>query len=189
MKIATAYGTTRPGRTVKALAATLISLTFIVVAVTFAWPAPEQKSGQWPPPMSAEEMDLQRRVNEIAKDLKAPCCPNLTVAQHDSPTTLAIKREMHDMLKEGKSRAEIIAALKAKYGDSIVAAPAIAPWLLYTILGSIAGLGVILLVSWWMLRHESEPHHLDEGHWMEEGATGTEKAPGAEGETGVKKAS
>jgi cytochrome c-type biogenesis protein CcmH/NrfF len=128
--------------------------------------------------MSAEEQELQKKVREIALTLRAPCCPELTLAQHDSPQTLAIKREIRDMLKEGKGRGEIVSTLRARYGNAITGGIVASSWRPILIIGgSVLGLVVILLVARWMMFHEKEPMHLDEGHWMEEQA---EKGPGGE---------
>jgi cytochrome c-type biogenesis protein CcmH/NrfF len=178
MTIVSASGTTRSRRSRFAPAGIIILLAVLLAsAAAFTVPAwagskPAPQKGVGPPPVSAEELDLQRRVLELAATLKAPCCPNLTVAQHDSPTTLAMKRDIHDMLKAGKGRGEIVAALKAKYGGNITGSVISTNRKVILWSGGIlASLLVVGIIARFMWTHEKEPVHLDQGHWMEEDAS------------------
>lgn len=175
MTIVSASGTTRSRRWRFAPAGIILVIAAVSAFTSPVWAASRpstQKGAVWPPPVSAEELDLQRQVAEIAATLKAPCCPNLTVAQHDSPTTLAMKREIHDMLKQGKGRGEIVAALKTKYGDNITGSVISTNRKLILWSGAIlASLLVVAIIARFMWTHEKEPVHLDQGHWMEEDAS------------------
>jgi len=153
----------RRARYVLALLATALAAT----ALALAAPQPKAKAAQWPPPVSAEEMELQRQVREIAVTLRAPCCPELTVAQHDSPVTLEMKKTMHDMLEQGKSRRQVVNALAEKYGPVIFPKPKIATMdvLLY---GAPPLLALLLVWAIWKhlrLRRRPEVLHLNDDRW------------------------
>jgi cytochrome c-type biogenesis protein CcmH/NrfF len=107
---------------------------------------------------AASEKEIQKEVREIASLLRAPCCPSLTVSQHNSPTTMKMKREIAEMLRAGKSRNAIIKELKATYGDEI--APPLIPtlWVPYLLIGGpVIGLGLLALLGYWLLKRERSP--------------------------------
>jgi cytochrome c-type biogenesis protein CcmH/NrfF len=148
-------------------ALTLLAALLAVTAFTFAAAAkPAPKAAVWPPPVPAEELDMQRQVREIALTLRAPCCPTLTVAQHDSPVTLEMKREIREMIVQGKSRRQIVNALVAKYGKGILP-PAVAASDL-AIYGGLAALAIVLI--WAVASHirgrrMPEVLHLGDDRW------------------------
>jgi cytochrome c-type biogenesis protein CcmH/NrfF len=147
------------------LAAVLAALA--VTTLTFPAAKPAAKAAQWPPPVSAEEMDLQRQIRDIAVDLRAPCCPELTVAQHDSPVTIEMKKLMHDMLQQGKSRRQIVSALQEKYGDVIFPKSKIAGTDLLLYVGVPGLVLAIVWAVWWHLRSRRKPEvlHLADDRW------------------------
>lgn len=145
-----------------------VLLAAVVVATSLAYPAakPAPKPATWPPQISAEELDLQRQVREIAVTLRSPCHPELTVAQHDSPVTLAMKSEIRDMIVAGKGRRAIVATLVDKYGEGILPKE-----IATTDLALIAGVSILALVLLWAVwsnlrtRKRPEVLHLDDSRW------------------------
>lgn len=147
------YSGSRARRIALVVAACLAAC--FAAAISLSWSAgPEQAS----PEALAKEREVQKEVRAIGSMLHAPCCPNLTVSGHNSPTTIKMKREIAEMVRAGMGRSEIIAKLKVEYGDVI--APSIIPalWKPYLLIGGpILGLGLLFLLGRWILAHERAP--------------------------------
>ncbi len=144
----------RPRAITHALALVSSLLVILAAAVTLSWPAPEPTA----PPNTADDREMYMQVREIASMLRAPCCPNLTVSQHNSPVTMKMKREIGEMIRQGMTQSAIIAEMKVRYGEAI--APAVIPalWKPYLFVGGpILGLGLLALLGRWILAHERKP--------------------------------
>lgn len=76
-----------------------------------------------PAPASPEDVTLDPRVHEIAKELRCPICQGLSVA--DSPTELAnqMRALVAEKLDAGESPEAIKAYFASKYGDWILLRP------------------------------------------------------------------
>ena len=145
----------------------LLATTLAVMTLSFAAAKPAPKAAQWPPPVSAEEIDLIKQVREISLTMRAPCCPTLTVAQHDSPVTLEMKKRIHDMIQQGKSHRQIVNALVDKYGEVVLPPPAVAGTDL-ALYGGLATLALVLIWAVWThLRGSRKPEvlHLGDDRW------------------------
>ena len=70
---------------------------------------------------------IEARLAKLSQDLRCLQCQNQTLA--DSPAGLAadLRREIRQQMKAGKSDAEIIAFLQARYGDFILYRPQVKP--------------------------------------------------------------
>ncbi len=144
----------RPRAFLHAFALVSSLLAILAAAVTLSWPDTQQPA----PPSPADDPELQAQVREIASLLHAPCCPHLTVSQHNSPVTLKMKREIAGMIQQGMTKAAIVAEMKARYGE--VVAPAVIPtlWMPYLLVGgSLIGLGLLALAGKWILNHGKQP--------------------------------
>lgn len=76
----------------------------------------------------ADDADVSKQEalqKEIEHSLVAPCCWNMTVDQHDSPKSHEVKIKISELLKQGKSKQEILDYFVAQpqYGERILAAP------------------------------------------------------------------
>ena len=127
----------------------LLSLIFIITPHSArSQPTPQLKKKVIPtlPPKEDSQMmeNAQRRVNKISDQLKSPFCPGKTLMTCTSPNAYELRREMIDMMVSGKTDAQIIAELRASFGDVIENPPQ--PW--YTILVPIMPFvfGVILAI-------------------------------------------
>ncbi len=169
---------------VEPLVAFVLGIAAVAVLASAIWAAasPKQKAAQWPPLVSVEEMELLKQVRVIALTLRAPCCPELSVAQHDSPQTLAMKRDIREMLVQGKGRSAIVSALVEKYGDSIVGGSSGQGWgwAMYVAPPALALLLVVLLGRFMATRRGKSPQvlHLQDDRWPPDGRPKpTEDAP------------
>ena len=62
-------------------------------------------------------------VNEVAKELIAPCCYTQTVADHPSEIAEQIKCQIKMMIDRGISKQQIINFYVKQYGEKILASP------------------------------------------------------------------
>ena len=95
-----------------------MALAFFLVMITGA------VLGQPPPPGSqAEGMGKNALRRELEYEIMAPCCYGAPVGDHDSEAATQVKRQIAQLVGEGKSREEIRDMYVAIYGEQILAQP------------------------------------------------------------------
>lgn len=62
-------------------------------------------------------------IEEVGRELVAPCCWTQTVDVHDSQIAAQMRWDIGNMLAKGMSKDEIISFYTAKYGERILAKP------------------------------------------------------------------
>ena len=62
--------------------------------------------------LSSSSKTQEQRITAIESSLKCPSCQDLSVAQSTSPSSLAIRHQITDEVRAGRSDAEIIASLR-----------------------------------------------------------------------------
>jgi len=80
------------------------------------------------------DSDQQRqRYQSFVDDLRCPKCQNQNLAGSDSPIASDLRRELHDLLKNGMSDKEIVDFMVDRYGDYVLYNPRLQPntWLLW----------------------------------------------------------
>ena len=93
---------------------------------------------------------MQQRYEALTRELRCLVCQNQTIA--DSNATLAqdLRREVRELMQEGKSDAEIHEFLTARYGDFVLYNPPLRPrtYLLWAapVLLLLGGLGAAAVV-------------------------------------------
>ena len=72
---------------------------------------------------AADDPQLDKRVMELAENLRCLVCQNQTIA--DSPAELAVdlKKQIREKMKQGMSDREIIDYMVARYGDFVLYRP------------------------------------------------------------------
>jgi cytochrome c-type biogenesis protein CcmH len=75
------------------------------------------------------------RVAHLEELVKCPSCENLSVAQSNSTSALAVRHEIATMVKAGNTDAQILTTIEAAYGPSVLLSP------------RTSGLGVLLWLS------------------------------------------
>jgi len=101
------------------------------------------------------EIDHQRYQSFIA-EMRCPKCQNQNLAGSDSAISVDLRREIYEMIKQGKSDKEIVDFMVARYGDFILYRPKVAP-ITYVLWGAPAVLlliGMIVLIQ--MLRRRRQ---------------------------------
>lgn len=67
----------------------------------------------------------QQRVwfQELTADLRCPKCQNQNIADSNATVSIDMKRKVHALLLEGKSKQEIVVYMKQRYGDFVYYQP------------------------------------------------------------------
>jgi cytochrome c-type biogenesis protein CcmH len=63
------------------------------------------------------------RARRIQERLMAPCCWSESVALHRSEAALEMKRQIEQLIAQGKTDTEIVAVFTARYGQRILVEP------------------------------------------------------------------
>ncbi|CAN5841025.1 hypothetical protein BH23DEI1_BH23DEI1_01350 [soil metagenome] len=71
----------------------------------------------------AQEGALDRRVFEIANELRCPTCVSESVGQSSSPIAREMRIIIQEQLEGGATRTEILAFFQERYGDWILLEP------------------------------------------------------------------
>ncbi|VAW87034.1 Cytochrome c heme lyase subunit CcmL [hydrothermal vent metagenome] len=72
----------------------------------------------------AEDPVIEAQVMEIAKELRCLVCQNETIAASDAGVAKDLRRQVREMVKEGKNEEEIVSYMEERYGDFIRYRPA-----------------------------------------------------------------
>jgi len=90
------------------------------------------------------------RAAAIEAGVRCPSCTDLSVAQSNATTAIAVRHQIEGMVAAGRSSAEIDQALVAEYGETILLVPPDAGgvpliWLVPLVFGvtALAGVGVV----------------------------------------------
>ncbi len=94
----------------------------------------------------------QARFRDLAEELRCPKCLNTNLAGSDAPIAADLRREIHRMIREGRSDVEIRDFLVVRYGDFILYRPPFRwdtalLWVAPTALLCV-GAFVVLLIVW-----------------------------------------
>lgn len=103
--------------------------------------------------IDAERLDdpvLQQRYEQLTHELRCLVCQNETIADSNATLAADLRRELREMMKAGKSDADIRAFLTERYGDFVLYLPPVTPrtWLLWAapVLLLLGGMVVAALV-------------------------------------------
>jgi cytochrome c-type biogenesis protein CcmH len=100
-----------------------------------------------PPPLSPE---LEREARQIEALVIAPCCWSQQVSVHNSPAATEMRQNIRQRLASGQTRAQILEAFTAEFGDRILAEPPARGFnrMLYVVppVIGVAGIGLLVVV-------------------------------------------
>ena len=94
---------------------------------------------------SAENPELETRVQRVAEQLRCLVCQNQTIADSNADLAKDLRREVRRMLEQGKSEAEVRAFMVARYCDFILYRP---PLTTSTLLLWVGPFALLLLAIW-----------------------------------------
>ena len=66
---------------------------------------------------------LRERYNQFAEELRCPKCQNQNLSGSNAEISADLRRELHRLLHEGKSDAEIVDYMVARYGEFVLYKP------------------------------------------------------------------
>lgn len=95
-------------------------LLVVLIAVTSVSTAKEAV------PM-AEDPELEKLVNEISAELRCLVCQNQTIADSHAALAVDLKNQVRDMVREGKTRDDVVDYMVARYGDFVRYKPPVKP--------------------------------------------------------------
>jgi len=91
----------------------------------------------------------QARYERLIRDLRCLVCRSESIADSNAPLAADLRREVEELMRAGRSDAEIHAFMTDRYGDFVLLRPPVAPrtWLLWAApaLFVAAGIAVVLV--------------------------------------------
>ena len=73
--------------------------------------------------MGQEYPNLERRVANLAHELRCLVCQNQTLADSNAPLAVDLRNQIREQLKAGKSEREITDFMVQRYGDFVLYRP------------------------------------------------------------------
>ena len=74
-------------------------------------------------PPEAAEPAIEARMVRITSELRCLVCQNQTIADSNAALAVDLRQETREMLKQGKTDAEIVDYMTARYGDFVLYRP------------------------------------------------------------------
>nr|WP_296245236.1 MULTISPECIES: cytochrome c-type biogenesis protein [unclassified Psychrobacter] len=80
-----------------------------------------------------DSVQQEAQYRGLIEELRCPKCQNQNLAGSDAPIAQDLKQKTYDMIKDGRSDAEIRAYMQERYGDFITYKPPVRPstWILW----------------------------------------------------------
>src|SRR5881394_1176669 len=66
---------------------------------------------------------LERRVTDLAHELRCLVCQNQTIAESNAPLAVDLRNQIREQLAAGKSEREVVDFMVARYGDFVLYRP------------------------------------------------------------------
>jgi len=103
-------------------------------------------------PVGAQAPNLDDEVNRIAKTLYCPVCPNTPLDVCNTQACIDWRKQIKEMLQQGKSEQQIRDYFVAQFGERVLGAPPAEGfnWIAYIL----PALGIVLggVVAWFTVR-------------------------------------
>lgn len=79
------------------------------------------------------DAEIDARLKTLARELRCLVCQNQTLAESDADLARDLRREIREMMRAGRSDAEIVAFMVQRYGDFVLYRPPLkrSTWLLW----------------------------------------------------------
>lgn len=118
-----------------------VALLVACVIATVAAPATAQASRE-PAPLAFESRAEERRFQDLVEELRCVMCQNQSLADSNAQIAVDLRREVLDLMREGRSDGEIREFLVDRYGEFVLYRPALSAhtWLLW--FGPLLALGI-----------------------------------------------
>ena len=110
--------------------------------------------------LAQEDPALEKRVHDLATELRCLVCQNQTLAESSAPLAVDLRNQVREQLKSGKSERDVIEFLTARYGDFVLYRPPLkaSTALLWTGPFLLLAFGLLLLLR--RIRRKAPPPEL-----------------------------
>jgi cytochrome c-type biogenesis protein CcmH len=90
----------------------------------------------------------EARFTRLSEELRCLVCQNQSLADSNAELALDLRREIYEMIRDGKSNEEIVTFMVARYGDFVLYRPPVKPstFLLWTGPFLLFALGVVVMI-------------------------------------------
>ncbi|WP_455222511.1 cytochrome c-type biogenesis protein [Kaarinaea lacus] len=75
----------------------------------------------------AADPELEKKVNEIAAELRCLVCQNQTIADSHAELAIDLKEQVREMVRQGKTRDDVVDYMVQRYGDFVRYRPPVKP--------------------------------------------------------------
>jgi cytochrome c-type biogenesis protein CcmH len=75
------------------------------------------------PAWAQDDPALERRVTDLAHELRCLVCQNQTLADSNAPLAVDLRNQIREQLKAGKSERDVRDFMVARYGDFVLYRP------------------------------------------------------------------
>ena len=75
------------------------------------------------PSWAQDDLALERRVTDLAHELRCLVCQNQTLADSNAPLAVDLRNQIREQLKAGKSERDVREFMVARYGDFVLYRP------------------------------------------------------------------
>ncbi len=92
----------------------IVAMIYLQLMLLVAPPAHAQQSTY-----EFDDPAQQALFNQLTAELRCPKCQNQNIADSNALVALDLKRKTYELVREGKSRDEVLSFMKARYGDFV----------------------------------------------------------------------
>jgi len=96
---------------------TLVSIVFLFVVTS------TNASANYVDTYTFQDPVTEKRFNELNKELRCPKCQNQNLSGSNSPIAQDLRREVYELLHQGKADIEIMNYMVARYGEFVLYRP------------------------------------------------------------------
>lgn len=97
---------------------------------------------------------------ELTKVLRCPKCQNQNIADSDAMIAVDLKRKVHQLVKNGQNKEQVIAFMKQRYGDFVFYEPPVNSMTIW--LWLLPLLFILGTISWIVLSRKKEVQEFDD---------------------------
>lgn len=112
----------------------------------------------------------RKRYNTFLEELRCPKCKNTNLAGTPSQIAIDLRRELHRLIEEGKTDAEVIDFMVSRYGDFVLYRPPMQSNTVALWIGPVVFLGIGALVAGMIVWRRRSSQNLEEALSPEEQA-------------------
>lgn len=101
----------------------LLLLTLVAMSVFFIGMSIEEAQASPVETYVFKNPVTEKRFNSLNKELRCPKCQNQNLADSNSPIAADLRREVYEMLQQGKADMEIMNFMVDRYGEFVLYRP------------------------------------------------------------------